>query len=83
MIAMPNLYLSFRKVRATFGTVFEEDTVERLYNDLPLSSFSDDVLVRHGVNLGVLPVAGVYWNDLGEPRRVIETMARLGIHHAW
>ncbi len=83
MIALPNLYLSFRKVRVTFGTVFEDETLQRLYNDLPSSSFSDDVLMRNGVNLGVLPVAGIQWNDLGEPHRVIETLDRLGIRQPW
>jgi mannose-1-phosphate guanylyltransferase len=57
MIALPNLYLSFKKIRSTFGTVFEYETLQRLYNDLPSTSFSDDVLMRNGVNLGVLPVA--------------------------
>ncbi len=83
IIAMPKLYGSFKNVRTTFGTVREEETIERLYRDLPVSSFSDDVLMRHGVNLGVIPVAGVQWNDLGEPHRVIETLRHLGIQPAW
>jgi hypothetical protein len=30
-------------------------------------------------NLAVLRVSGVVWNDLGEPRRVMATLARAGI----
>ena len=83
IIALPNLYLSFKKVQATFGTNLEDETIRRLYASLSTTGFSDDVLVRHGVNLGVLPVAGVHWNDLGEPHRVLETLHRLGIRHVW
>ncbi len=83
MIALPKLYLSFARIRGTLGTVFEQETLRRLYDDLPCSSFSDDVLMKNGVNLGVLPVVGVQWNDLGEPHRVIETLDRLGVRPAW
>jgi mannose-1-phosphate guanylyltransferase len=83
MIAMPSLYRAFEKVRTVFGSVVEDDTVRRLYDRIAPSNFSDDVLTRHGVNLGVLPVDGVQWNDLGEPHRVAETLRRLGIRHAW
>lgn len=83
MIALPGLYVAFRKVRATFGTVFEERTLERLYKDLPVSTFSDDVLMRHNANLGVLAVAGVQWSDLGDPQRVMETLNRLGAQPPW
>lgn len=82
MMATPDLYLSFKKIWRTFGTAFEDETLDRLYNDLSPGSFSDDVL-RHGVNLGVLPVVGVQWNDLGEPHRVLETLDRMGIRQAW
>jgi mannose-1-phosphate guanylyltransferase len=83
MIALPKLYLSFKKVRSALGTAFEEQALQTLYNDLPVSSFSDAVLMRHGVNLAVLPVAGIQWNDLGEPHRVLETLSRLGIQPPW
>ena len=79
IIALPDLYFSFKKVQATFGTALEEETIRRLYDDLSTTSFSDDVLVRHRINLGVLPIAGVRWNDLGEPHRVIATLQVLGI----
>jgi mannose-1-phosphate guanylyltransferase len=82
IVAMPDLYLSFRNIQATFGTRFEDEASRRLYDDLSPSSFSDDVLVRHGLNLGVLPVTGVRWKDLGEPSRVLETLRQLGTRTA-
>jgi len=83
IIALPNLYLSFRKIQPSFGTTFEEKTVERLYENLGSASFSDQVLARHPVNLAVLPVRGVEWSDLGEPHRVLETYARIGVRPRW
>jgi mannose-1-phosphate guanylyltransferase len=83
MIALPSLYVSFKKIQPIFGTVFEAETVERLYRGLRSASFPDEVLARHPVNLAVLPVQGVEWSDLGEPRRVMEVCARLGARPRW
>jgi mannose-1-phosphate guanylyltransferase len=83
IVAMPDLYLSFRNIQTTFCTRFEDEASRRLYDDLSPSSFSDDVLVRHGLNLGVLPITGVRWKDLGEPRRVLETLRELGTRTAY
>lgn len=82
VIATPNLYSSFQKVCGTFGTKFEQHAVEQFYEQLPASSFSEDILM-HGMNLGVLRVNGVLWSDLGEPARVIETLSRLGVRIDW
>jgi mannose-1-phosphate guanylyltransferase len=83
MIALPDLYLSFKKIQATFGTRFGDKTIERLYADLRPTGFSEEVLEKHPVNLAVLPVRGIEWSDLGEPRRVMDTIARTGIRPQW
>jgi len=83
IIALPNLYLSFKKIRPIFGTTSETEAVERLYRDLRSTSFPDEVLARHPVNLAVLPVRGVEWSDLGEPQRVMETFSRIGVRPQW
>jgi hypothetical protein len=38
-----------------------------------------DVLAMRPSNLAVLPVCGVEWSDWGQPRRVLSTLATLGI----
>ncbi len=83
MIAMPSVYISFATVRPTFGTVFEEKTIEALYSDLSTTNFSDHVLAKCPVDLAVLPVCGVEWSDLGEPSRVMNTLARIGLRPQW
>lgn len=83
MMAMPELYAAFTAIRASLGTVFEEMIVKALYGDLHPADFSERVLMRFPANLAVLPVCGVMWSDLGEPRRVMDTLSRLGLHPAW
>lgn len=83
IIALPDLYIAFKKIQATLGTTFEDQTIERLYADLHPVNFSKRVLVEHPVNLAVLPVHGIEWSDLGEPRRVMDTITRTGIRPRW
>lgn len=83
MIAIPGLYDSFSAICPIFGSTLEEAAIEKLYAGLSMESFSEDVLARCPMNLAVLPVHGVDWNDLGEPSRVIETLARIGLRPQW
>lgn len=80
MSAVPTICSAFSGIRPVFGTVFEEETVERLYADLPSADFSHDALERSPDYLAVLPVSGIEWSDLGEPKRVLEVVARIGGH---
>lgn len=79
LIAAPALYWAFSKASYVFDSVREAAVVERLYDRLPASNFSKDILERAQANLAVLPVAGVHWSDLGEPKRVLEIRDRLAV----
>lgn len=79
LIAAPELYSAFAKTRRVFDTVREAAAVECLYDRLPASNFSKDILEQAQANLAVLPIAGVHWSDLGEPKRVLEIRDRLGV----
>jgi mannose-1-phosphate guanylyltransferase len=83
MTALPELSASFASIHHRLGTTAEPGCVERLYQRTPSASFSDEVLARHPTNLGVLPVHGIDWSDLGEPQRVMAVLSRLGIHPEW
>ena len=78
ILAMPELYVSFSKVRPSLGTLFEEKIFGRLYQRLRPSDFSRQVLESAARSLSVLPVSNVGWSDLGEPRRVARALANLG-----
>lgn len=78
IVATHSLYLAFNSVRQTFDTALEAGSLSRLYADLPEINFSSEVLQKCPVNLAVMPVHGIDWSDLGDPRRVEETWARTG-----
>lgn len=76
---LPELYGEFTKVTAS-GRCPETDP---LYDLIPDSNFSSDVLERCPDKLHVLRVSDVGWNDLGEPQRVLGTLSTLGINAEW
>ncbi|MFZ1119358.1 MAG: sugar phosphate nucleotidyltransferase [Candidatus Binataceae bacterium] len=77
-LAMPDLYVSFSKIRPSLGTLFEEEILGRLYQHLRSSDFSRQVLESTACSFSVLPVSNVGWSDLGEPHRVVKALADLG-----
>ncbi len=81
--AAPELACAFAAIEPAFGTVAEHWAARALYQTLAPLSFADDVLAGRPANLAVLSVEGVRWSDWGQPKRVIETLGRLGIEPAW
>jgi mannose-1-phosphate guanylyltransferase len=80
---LPDLYHRFAGIRPAFNTLGEEEALRWLYARLPSMNFSHGVLAACPANLAVLPVNGTDWSDWGEPRRVLATLARLGIRPQW
>ena len=85
--ASPDLYDRFGAVGPDLGTDNEEDRVRSLYSQLPDINFSRHILAARPRDLAVLPVTGLRWRDLGKPRRVLSTLADIGVKpaqaHAW
>jgi len=77
--ALPDLWNSFRSIEPVLSTTDESKAVEKLYARIPETNFSQSVLAKRPGNLAVLPVAGLKWNDLGKPQRVLSTLADIGI----
>jgi mannose-1-phosphate guanylyltransferase len=75
--ALPELDSAFALVRRTLGTAGEDAAVRAVYAGLAALDFSRLVLQRRPDALAVLPVAGVSWNDLGDPARVRATRVAL------
>lgn len=76
--AVPKLYRAFEAVRPTLSTGKEREAIRNLYAKIGPSNFSHDVLST-SANLSVMPVKGVTWSDWGNPRRVLSTLARIGL----
>ena len=81
--AIPTLFDAFVTVESRVSTPWEAESIRRLYSALPPADFSKDVLTPRAADLAVLPVKGVTWSDLGEPRRVMATLARMGMSPVW
>ena len=79
--ASPELYGLFAENASAFGTTIEPNAVRKVYSKIPEVNFSHDVLAKSSDNLMVMRVAGVDWSDLGEPTRVLSTLARVGVRN--
>ncbi|MBI4591520.1 MAG: NTP transferase domain-containing protein [Candidatus Rokubacteria bacterium] len=81
--ALPDLSECFNAARPALDTLGEAEAVRALYSQIPSSNFSRQVLGMRPANLAALPVSGVGWSDLGKPRRVLATFARIGTAPGW
>lgn len=77
--ALPQLYSEFAAIIPTFETTAERKALRELYNKIEDSNFSHEVLAARPEDLAVMRVEDVGWSDLGEPTRVLSTLARLGV----
>jgi mannose-1-phosphate guanylyltransferase len=83
IMAKPRLYAAFGPIRSQLGTALEQARAHSLYAKLGPEDFCSEILARFPINLAVLPVSGVVWSDLGEPKRVMDTMLRMGVRPRW
>ena len=79
----PGLYRAFACMSSLFGTRAETKAIGHLYERIEEVNFSQQVLAHRPERLAVLKVSGVRWNDLGEPKRVMASLAMAGIRPHW
>ena len=77
--ALSELHDSFAALVPTFGTSAERIALHGFYARIPETNFSHQVLAMRPMDLAVMRVGQVGWSDLGEPSRVLSTLARLGL----
>ena len=73
--ALPEMFAAFTAVR----TRFETAALAEVYSRIDDSNFSHQVLAVRPQDLMVVRVGDVGWSDLGEPKRVLSTLARIGV----
>ena len=73
--ALPELYAEF----AALAPKFETAALAELYSRIADTNFSHEVLAQRPQDLAVMRVGDVGWSDLGEPSRVLATLAHMGI----
>jgi len=77
--ALPELFLAFARTVPMFGETLERSAMCDLYRSIPDSNFSHEVLAERPNDLAVMRVGEVGWSDLGEPARVLATLAQMGV----
>ena len=77
--ALPEMFSQFASIVPTFETLAERKALHELYSEIQESNFSHDVLAARPEDLKVMRVGDVGWSDLGEPVRVLATLARMGV----
>jgi mannose-1-phosphate guanylyltransferase len=76
--ALPSMYSQFASIMYTFEPTTERKALHALYSKIQESNFSQEVLATRAEDLTVMRVGDVGWSDLGEPARVLSTLARIG-----
>ena len=77
--ALPETYAAFAAITPKFETTAEHNAALELYSQIQETNFSHEVLAVRPEDLMVMRVGDVGWSDLGEPRRVLATLAHLGV----
>jgi hypothetical protein len=72
--AIQALYRSFACLSPLLGSRGETRAISKLYERIEEVNFSHHVLALRPKRLAVVKVAGVRWNDLGEPKRVMASL---------
>jgi mannose-1-phosphate guanylyltransferase len=71
--ACPDVHAALAGARPALGGPDEDRAVRAAYDGLRVADFSREVLASRPDRLGVLPVSGVTWSDLGDPARALDT----------
>ena len=78
--ALPELYSALSGIRPFFGGAAEGEILQTIYRQLPSADFSASVLAAFPAEFSVLPVKGVTWSDLGDPKRLVAAISNPGRH---
>jgi len=81
--AVPELYRAFAQAQALLHGAAKRQVIENIYHRFEEINFSHRVLALCSERLAVLKVAGVRWNDLGEPKRVMASLDIAGVRPQW
>jgi mannose-1-phosphate guanylyltransferase len=77
--AVPQLLASFVALTSSFETARERRALAELYAKIDDVNFSQEVLAARPQDLAVMRVGDVGWSDLGDPARVLSTLALIGV----
>jgi mannose-1-phosphate guanylyltransferase len=73
--ALPEMHRAFAPI---VDDAADDEILRSIFSDLPSADFSASVLVKFPQEFSVLPVTGVSWSDLGDPRRLLAAISNDG-----
>lgn len=71
------LYEKFDRIKSKLHTSEEAAAIKTLYENVPETNFSKEVLEKSAKDLAVIPVTGSKWSDLGNPRRLLSALSEI------
>jgi mannose-1-phosphate guanylyltransferase len=80
---LPGLHEQLTRAAAAFETASETDAIDRAYDSIPTSNFSEAILASSSSMLAVSTLPPLSWSDWGTPDRVIATLQNEGIAPPW
>jgi len=75
---LPTMMPQFEELASHIGSDQENRILTSIYDSLPSSNFSTQVLQKVPESLLVMELQDVVWSDWGSERRIVETINRLG-----
>ena len=73
--ALPEMHRAFAPI---VDDAADDEILRSIFSDLPSADFSSSVLAKFPQEFSVLPVTGVSWSDLGDPRRLLAAISNDG-----
>ncbi len=80
---VPEVMPLFEQLGDGIGLAVESAMLELIYQAMPVRNFSSDLLARAADQIATIELKGVIWSDWGKPKRIADTVERLGIKPAF
>ncbi len=80
---IPEVMPFFEQLGDAIGLAVEPAMMELIYRTMPVRNFSSDLLARATDQIATVELKGVTWSDWGKPKRIADTVERLGIKPAF
>jgi mannose-1-phosphate guanylyltransferase len=82
-LCLPRLHERLARIAPFANTEDEAWAIQQAYALAPTANFSRGILEAGLPFLGVWKLPAVTWSDWGTPRRVVQSLRRMGIMPAW
>lgn len=75
---VPEMISLFERLKATIDTPEELTVLDEIYEMMPRSNFSSDLVERAPERLAVMEMKDVLWSDWGNEERIVSSLEKIG-----